>query len=349
MQHRVGSGVSASESAGQLMRACITALILAVSVPAAYQSNPGEDAKVVSLPYAWVTDDDLARISTLRDAERLDLSLTLITDAGVEQLKPLKNVRDLNLFAVEHITDTAIAYLRGWRKLERLNLRGTDVTDTALEYIGQIGSLRSLDVSYTQITNDGLEFLSSLPALEELVLGGNKVTGAGLRVLKLLPFLRTLSLSGAQKRNSGTWSVSLTDLDLDAIGTLKALRVLDLAGVKITDSGVARLKPLSGLTTLDLSRTEVSASGLQQLSAKGLQRLSLHRCKRINDSIAEAVVPLTGLMSLDVSETAFGDEGLARLAGMKGLRQLYLRGSRVTASGVSAFRSSNPTCQVSWE
>lgn len=331
------------------MRACFASLLFAVSFAAASPSDPGEDLKAVSLPYAWVTDDDLGRIPRLRDVERLDLSLTLITDAGMEQLKALENVRDLNLFAVEQITDTAVAYLRGWRKLERLNLRGTDVTDTALEYIGQITSLRSLDVSYTQITNNGLEFLSSLPALEELVLGGNKVTGAGLRVLKLLPSLRTLSLSGAQKRNSGTWSVSLTDLDLDAIGTLKGLRVLDLAGVRITDAGVARLKPLGSLAAIDLSRTDVSAVGLKQLSADGLRRLSLHRCKRIDNAVADVVVPLASLAALDVSETAFGDEGLARLAAMKGLQQLYLRGSRVTAAGVSAFRSRNPTCQVSWE
>jgi len=46
----------------------------------------------------------------------------------MEYLKPLDGVIDLNLFAVEKITDVGISYIRGWKKLERLNLHGTDVT-----------------------------------------------------------------------------------------------------------------------------------------------------------------------------------------------------------------------------
>ena len=313
------------------------------------QTRPDGSITGISLTHVWATDSDLELIAPLRSLEKLDLSLSLITDAGMERLKPLENVTELNLFAVEHITDTAIAYIRGWRKLERLNLRGTDVTDTALAYITQIPSLRSLDVSYTQVTNNGLDYLSSLPKLEELVIGGNKVTGAGLRILKQLPALRSLSLNGAQKRNSGTWTVSLTDLDLDALGGLKGLQSLDLAGLKITDAGVARLKGLASLSVLDLSRTEVSASGLKSMEVDRLQRLSLHRAKRVDDGIAEWLGPADRLEVLDLSETALGDAGLTRLATIKSLRQVFLRGSRVTAEGVAAFRTALPQCQVSWQ
>ena len=313
------------------------------------QTGPGGSITGISLSHAWATDADLEPIARLHSLEKLDLSLSLITDAGMERLKPLENVTDLKLFGVEHITDTAISYLRGWRKLERLDLRGTDVTDTALEYIARIPSLRSLDVSYTQVTNNGLDFLGSLPKLEELVIGGNKVTGAGLRVLKQLPTLRSLSLNGAQKRNSGTWTVSLTDLDLDALAGLKGLQSLDLAGLKITDAGVTRLKSLAGLSVLDLSRTEVSASGLKTLPVHKLHRLSLHRAKRVDDSIAEWLGDADRLEVLDLSETAVGDAGLTRLATMKSLRQVFLRGSRVTAEGVAAFRAALPQCQVSWQ
>jgi Leucine-rich repeat (LRR) protein len=313
------------------------------------QTRPDGSVAGISLSHAWATDSDLEPITRVQTLEKLDLSLSLITDAGMERLKPLENVTELNLFGVEHITDTAIAYIRGWRKLQRLNLRGTDVTDTALEYIAQIPSLRSLDVSYTQVTNTGLDFLSSLPKLEELVIGGNKVTGAGLRVLKQLPSLRSLSLKGAQKRNSGTWTVSLTDLDLDALAGLKGLQSLDLAGLRISDAGVARLKDLTGLSVLDLSRTEVSASGLKGLRANRLKRLSLHRAKRVDDSIAEWLGAADRLEVLDLSETAVGDAGLARLAPLKSLSHVLLRGSKVTAEGVAAFRAALPGCQVSWQ
>src|SRR5688572_21230014 len=67
----------------------------------------------VRLGFAWVTDADLERLSGLRDLKKLDLSLSLITDLGMEQLKPLDTVTDLNLSAVEHITDVGISYIRG--------------------------------------------------------------------------------------------------------------------------------------------------------------------------------------------------------------------------------------------
>jgi Leucine-rich repeat (LRR) protein len=302
----------------------------------------------VSLPYAWVTDADIETIAALPGVQKLDLSLSLITDAGMESLKVLNQVSDLNLFAVEQITDTALAYIRGWRKLERLNLRGTDVTDTTLQYLAEIPSLRALDVSYTQVTNNGLEHLAALQNLEELSIGGNKVTGAGLRVLKLLPALRSLRLSGAQKRNSGIWSVSSTDLDLAAIAALQRLALLDLGGVKVTDAGVARLKPLVHLQSLDLSRTQVSAKGLESLSLRGLERLNLWQAQRVDDAAAEPLVKLDKLAILDLSETGFGDVGLGRLGGSKSLRRLFLRGSKVSAAGVDAFRSANPDCEVSW-
>jgi hypothetical protein len=168
-------------------------------------------------------------------------------------------------------------------------------------------------------------------------------------VLKLLPALRSLSLNGAQKRNSGTWMVSLTDLDLDAIGGLKRLQSLDLAGVAITDAGMARLKRLTNLTALDLSRTNVSAGGLSGLQLSGLQRLSLYRAKGIDDSVAGVLASSGKLTFLDLSETSFGDAGLAQLTALKSLRQLFLRGTRVTAAAVAAFRSAHPSCEVTLE
>ena len=184
----------------------------------------------VWLPFGWVTDADLDPIAALSDLQTLDLSLSLVSDTGLEKLKNLQNVQDLNLYSVEHITDVAIAYLRGWKKLQRLNLRGTDITDTSVQYLGDLTSLKSLDISYTQVTNNGMEYLAGLPNLEEFSIGGNKVTGAGLRVLRTLPRLTALNLSGGQKRNSGTWVVTLTDRDMDVIADLKQLRSLNLAG-----------------------------------------------------------------------------------------------------------------------
>lgn len=196
----------------------------------------------IDVGFQWVTDADVDRIVAAKDVQKLDLSLSLISDAGMEKLKALENVTDLNLFAVEHITDVAVAYIRGWKKLERLNLRGTDITDTSLQYLAGVTTLKSLDISDTQVTNNGMEYIASLRNLEELLVGGNKVTGAGLRVLKTLPNLKRLSLRGAQKRNSGTWAVTLTDLDLEMLATLKPLRFVDLSRMKLSAAAVENFR-----------------------------------------------------------------------------------------------------------
>ena len=48
-------------------------------------------------------------------------------------------------------------YLKGWKKLEHLNLRGTKVNDTGLEHLKSLSHLKSLDASFAEVTDAGLE------------------------------------------------------------------------------------------------------------------------------------------------------------------------------------------------
>src|SRR6266545_3275293 len=78
----------------------------------------------VNLRSTWVTDTDLEMLARVPNLQRIDLALTHITDLGLERLKPLQNVTDLNLYYAEHVTDEGLAHLRGWKRLQRLNIRG---------------------------------------------------------------------------------------------------------------------------------------------------------------------------------------------------------------------------------
>ena len=122
-----------------------------------------------------------ARFRLLR---KLNLAHTKITDVGIEHLKPLENVVELNLYYAEYITDTALAHLRGWKHLEVLNLRGVRLTSQVFEHLAQLTSLRSLDIAFTEVEDDGFEQLSSLTKLESLALGGNRLSGSALSSLK---------------------------------------------------------------------------------------------------------------------------------------------------------------------
>ena len=59
----------------------------------------------VNLRGTFVSDSDLDAIAAIPTLESIDLSHTRVTDAGLLRLKGLQNVRELNLFYAELITD----------------------------------------------------------------------------------------------------------------------------------------------------------------------------------------------------------------------------------------------------
>jgi len=361
-------------------RALCALWLLFVASPAAAQDDRvvrDQTGRIVevSLARTWATDADVERVAASPTVKRLDLSLTYVSDRGVERLRALNDLEDLNLSSAEFITDAAIAFLRGHRRLRALNLRGTDVTDTSLAYIAELPELRSLDVGFTQITDVGLEHLAALAQLEELNLGGNKISGVGLHVLKLLPKLKRLSFYGIQRRNAGwCWAPVVTDLELETIALVGGLEELNVGfgvalgaprpddlgpadgeaecriagGTRVTDLGLAKLASLKNLRRLDLSGASITASGVRTLAAfRELRRLSLWNVKGLDDAAAEPLERLTNLTSLDLSNTSIGADTLRRLAKLPNLRRLYVSETNVAADAVAAFRAEHPAIVVS--
>lgn len=244
----------------------------------------------VDLRASWVTDSDLSRLADLPYLTHLDLSLTRITDHGLQQLKTAPGIVVLNLYYTEQITDGGMEALKNWKRLKRLNLRGTKITDTTLEHLANVTTLESLDAGFAQITDVGLDRLAPLQNLKELVIGGNKLTDTGLQSLRHFPGLTSLSLGGSQRTDSGLWTISLTESGLDAITTLKELRELRLDGMQVSARWLEKLKTLNRL-----------------------ERLSLQGCKRLGDDVAPLLASWPSLLILDLKGTAMTGKGLANL------------------------------------
>lgn len=247
----------------------------------------------VDLRAGWVTDSDLLRLAALphlMHLAHLDLSMTRITDHGLQQLKNAPGIVDLNLYYAEQITDEGMEALKNWKRLKRLNLRGTKITDTTLEHLANVTTLESLDAGFAQITDVGLDRLAPLQNLKELVIGGNKLTDVGLQSLRQFPGLTSLSLGGSQRTDSGLWTISLTESGLDAIMTLKSLRELRLDGMPVSSRWLEKLKGLNRL-----------------------ERLSLQGCKRLGDDAAPLLASWPSLLILDLKGTAMTEKGLADL------------------------------------
>jgi Leucine-rich repeat (LRR) protein len=244
----------------------------------------------VDLRARWVSDSDMAALAALPNLAHLDLSLTRISDHGLQQLKAALAITDLNLCYAELITDAGLSAVKGWKHLRRLNLRGTKVTDTTLQHLSAVTTLESLDIGSAQITDVGLDLITSLPNLKELTVGGNKLTDNGLQPLRQLPGLTYLDLTGSQRTDSGLWSVSLSEPGLDAIDTLRNMRWLRLNGTLIAARGLERLK--------DLAR---------------LERLDLEGCKRVGDDAAPVLASFRSLNAVDLTGTSFTEKGVVAL------------------------------------
>ncbi len=157
----------------------------------------------VDLTFAWITGADLEKLSRLPQLEEIRLAHTWITDVGLEHLRPLQNVRRLDLYYAEYVSDAGIAHIKDWRRLEYLNLRGTKSFGSTLPRSPiwgwpswRLSKLERLDLSQTPITARGVSALRKLPRLRQLKLWkAEKVDDAALEDLLALP-LEFLDVEG---------------------------------------------------------------------------------------------------------------------------------------------------------
>lgn len=278
--------------------------------------NAQGDVTGIDLRGSWVTDTDLRRLNELASLNYLDLSLTHITDQGMQEIKNLPGIVELNLYFAEYVTDEGLAAIKGWKKLKRLNIHGTKVSDTALEHISGITTLESLNVGSVMLTDVGLERLTILPNLKELTMGGNELGDAGLQALRQIPTLTYLDLSGRQGTDSNVWAIAMSDVGLDAILTLKNLRELRFG---CTSIGVG----IEGAKFADVSAMSVTPVWLERMkSLPKLEKLKLQGCDRLND------------------------DSIQTLIAMPLLREVDLKGTSVTAKGAAALRAAKPKAVV---
>lgn len=274
------------------------------------ERNAQGDVTGLNLRASWVSDADLAEVAKWKKLERLDLSLTRVTDQGLLLLKELENVRELNLFYAELVTDEGLAVVRNWKKLEDLNCRGTKVTDNTLTHIAGLRQLKKLDVGFAEVTDNGLYTLTRLDNLEEVSIGGNKLTDNCLRFLRNLPKIRKLDVSGQQRTDSGLWFAAITDAGLEIIAQSPSIESLNLAGAKISDLGIAKLAKLERLRELNLNATPITSKGLAALAAlPHLEKLYLWKTAKLDASAAEPLLRFKSLRWIDLKDS--GAAGIA--------------------------------------
>ena len=281
-----------------------------------FSRNAAGQVTAVNFRASWVTDADLRRLAELPALQSLDLSLTRVTDQGMQELKNLPGIVELNLRFAEYVTDEGIAAIKNWKKLKHLSLHGTKASDTALDHIAGITTLETVDAGSIMLTDVGPERLTVLPNLKSLSIGGNEIGDAGMQALRNMPGLRYLDLSGRQGTDSNVWTISMSDVGLEALLTLNELTELRFG---CTSIGVG----IEGARFATVSMMGITPRWIEQMkSLKKLRRLTLQGCDRIDD----AAVPL--------------------LAALPSIEMLDLKGTAVTAKGIAALKSAKPKVQI---
>jgi hypothetical protein len=275
------------------------------------QRNAEGAVTAVVLRGTWVDDTDLRRLNDYPALTALDLSLTHITDAGLQEIKNLRGITDLNLYYAEYVTDEGVAAIKDWKQLKRLNLHGTKAGDTALEHIAGLTSLEALNVGSTLMTDVGLERLTMLTNLKELTMGGNELGDAGLQALRQMPTLTYLDLSGRQGNDKNVWTISMSETGLQAVLTLKNLRELRFACTSTTVG-------IEGSKLGEVSTLSVTEKWLEQMRGLNkLERLKVQGCKRLNDESVAALIAMPKLREADLKGTSVTEQGAARLRAAK--------------------------------
>jgi hypothetical protein len=174
-----------------------------------------------------LTDKGLLQLSDLSSLEiaRLDNCYS-IQGRGLLALSISHRLHTLSLANCRRLTDEAVVNIAHLTSLEALSLAGCRcLTDRSLTAIAGLYRMKKLDLSQCDlITDGGLDELAHLENVEELSLG---------------------------------WCRSITDVGVDTLasqaGRSEHLRVLSLARIPISDSGVVPLGKLEALEELNLS------------------------------------------------------------------------------------------------
>ncbi len=173
-----------------------------------------------------------------------------------------------------------------------------------------------------------------LAMLTELDLGGVELTEADLQWLAELTHLRRLSLRGA----------TITDTALALIGD--QVESLDLRGSNVTGTG---LQHLSGrnLQALSLTNTELNAGDLYNLPPMPQLRTLKLNSIELDDAAIETVGSFRSVRHLEIDSTGLTDTGLRRLLQLNPqLTRIELRGTAVTGEGIEAMRIAYPDCEL---
>jgi hypothetical protein len=169
--------------------------------------------------------------------------------------------------------------------------------------------------------------------------------------LAFLPLLTIISPSYGQEKGS-TETQAIKQIE-ESGGRVVNISAADnsrevsfyLSSKPIGDAQIAGLKSISNIIWLNLAGTEITDSGLQQISGLPLKKLHLERTK-IGDEGLKHLKSASQLTYLNLYGTQVTDAGLEHIKSLPELKKLYVWKSKVTEAGIAAMQKTHPDLMI---
>ena len=247
-------------------------------------------------------------------------------DAAMQLIGQLDHLVYLDLGACDRISAEGLKHLASLSRLEYLALRHMNgLTDASLAVLASLPNLRVLRLDENQQLTDGCAVhLESLRQLELVTLGVTSCGDAALQALSGKPDLANLTIG----RNTTDAGMALLP-DFPALRSWKDGRpthkidayrgpdsgYLGIAGVRITDRGMAHLEQLSGVTKLSLVNYK-------------------DQCPLVSDAGCEHITRMPGLKVFELPGRLISDRFLSRIKEMPKITEMSLGGAAATTAGL---------------
>ena len=173
-----------SISRSDLLSQLVAALVLLVVVVPMLLLN--DRSKAAGDPDKPEEDLSFVKIDGMRDLPRNRLHFASGWTGGT--------LEGADLADLPVSDDEVRALLNYGRRLQWLNLTGSEITDDVLSDLAAMRSLANLNLASTAITDEGLAALTSSKRLEELGLKETQVSDAGISHLLKMPRLKFLDV-----------------------------------------------------------------------------------------------------------------------------------------------------------
>lgn len=161
-------------------------------------------------------DEAVVTFKQFPKLKKLRLAMTQFSDAGLEGLKEVKTLEELDISECGLISDAGMESVGQMKSLTKLNLWRVQITDTGIEKLAALTNLKWLNLDNTQLADDGTAHLKGMKQLEFLHLGSTLITDDGLAALTGLTTLKDLKVTRTGVTEAGVEELkkSLKDTEI---------------------------------------------------------------------------------------------------------------------------------------